>query len=69
MQTVTTDEIDYVTASFRAWCLEHEKPAPTVEDAFAYFNHAQSNEPFIAEKLDGDWDDFLAFLLERQLVK
>lgn len=69
MQTITTDEIEYIAASFRAWCAAQGKPAPTAEDAFAYFSHAQTNEPFVAEKLDGDWDDFLAFLQERQLVK
>ena len=68
MQTLTSDEIDYVAASFRAWCAGHGKAVPTVEDALAYFTDAQSNEPFVAEKLDGDWDDFLAFLRERRLV-
>lgn len=68
MQTITSDEIDYIVASFRAWCVANDKPAPTAEDALAYFSYAQSNEPFVAEKLDGDWDDFLAFLQERRLV-
>jgi hypothetical protein len=68
MQTVTSDEIDYITASFKAWCAANAKPAPTAEEAYAYFQHAQAAEPFIAEKLDGDWPDFLAFLQERRLV-
>lgn len=68
MQTITSAEIDYIVASFRAWCAEHGKPAPTAEDALAYFTHVQQAEPFIAERLDDDWDDFLAFLRERRLI-
>ena len=68
MQTITSDEIDYIVANFKAWCVANAKPAPTAEDAFAYFAHAQSSEPFVAERLDGDWPDFLAFLQERQLI-
>jgi hypothetical protein len=68
MQTVTADEIDYIVASFRAWCAANGKPAPAAEDAYAYFLYVQSAEPFVAEKLDDDWDDFLAFLLERRLL-
>jgi hypothetical protein len=68
MQTVTSDEIDYIVASFRAWCVANGKPAPTAEDAFVYFSHVQEHEPFVAEKLDSDWDDFLAFLQERRLI-
>jgi len=68
MQTVTSDEIDYIVASFRSWCATHGKPAPTAEEAMAYFSYVQTNEPFIAEKLDGDWEDFLAFLQERRLI-
>ncbi|MBY0509022.1 MAG: hypothetical protein K2P94_02615 [Rhodospirillaceae bacterium] len=68
MQTVTSDEIYYIVASFRAWCVANNKAAPTAEDAFVYFSYVQANEPFVAEKLDGDWDDFLAFLRERRAV-
>jgi hypothetical protein len=68
MQTVTSDESDYIVASFRAWCVANGKAAPTVEDAFAYFNYVQANEPFVAEKLDGDLEDFIAFLRERRLL-
>lgn len=68
MQTITSDEIDYIVASFRAWCADNGKPLPTAEDAFAYFSYAQAHEPFVADKIDGDWDDFLAFLQERRLI-
>lgn len=68
MQTITSDEIDYIVASFKAWCRTNAKPAPTAEDALAYFNYAQNAEPFVAERLDGDWPDFLTFLQERRLV-
>ncbi len=68
MQTLTSDEIGYITASFRAWCTAHGKSAPTREDAEAYFIYVQHNEPFIAERIDDDWDDFVAFLTERRLL-
>ncbi len=72
MQTLTSEEIDYVSASFRAWCAvhteSHAKPAPTLESAFAYFSYVQEHEPFVAELIDGDWEDFVAFLRERQLL-
>jgi hypothetical protein len=69
MQTLTSDEIDYIAASFRAWCASEGKAAPTADDAAAYFSHVQTHEPFIAERIDGDWDDFIAFLRERQLLQ
>ena len=69
MQTLTSDEIDYITGSFRAWCAAEGKLAPTAEDAAAYFSHVQDHEPFIAERIDGDWDDFIAFLREWRLVQ
>ena len=69
MQTLTTAEIDYITASFRAWCAAQRKDAPTLEEASAYFSYVQANEPFIAERLDDDWDDFVAFLRERRLIE
>jgi hypothetical protein len=68
MQTLNEQDIDYIVTSFKAWCAAHAKPAPTSEDALAYFTYAQENEPFIAERMDGDWDDFLAFLQGRWLV-
>ena len=68
MQTLTSEEIGYIAASFRAWCAANGKFAPTADDALAYFSHVQSHEPFVAERIDGDWDDFIAFLRERQLV-
>jgi len=68
VQTVTSAEIDYIVASFKAWCTAHGKATPTTEDAAAYFTHVQQAEPFIAERLDDDWDDFLAFLRERRLI-
>ena len=68
MQTLTSEEIDYVSASFRAWCAVHAKPVPTLESAFAYFSYVQKHEPFAAELIDGDWQDFVAFLRERQLL-
>lgn len=68
MQTLNSDEIGYITASFRAWCAANGKPAPTADDALAYFSHVQDHEPFVAERIDGDWDDFIAFLREWRLV-
>lgn len=68
MLTVTEQEIDFVAASFKAWCAQHGKAAPTADDAAAYFAFAQSNEPYAAELIDNDWDDFLAFLQERRLL-
>jgi len=68
MQTLTADEIDYIAASFRAWCSAHGKSAPTADDALAYFSYVQEHEPFIAERIDDDWDDFISFLHERRLV-
>ncbi len=68
MQTLTSDEIDYIAASFRAWCSAEGKGAPTADDALAYFTHVQAHEPYIAERIDGDWDDFIAFMRERRLV-
>lgn len=68
MQTLTSDEIGYITASFRAWCAAHGKTAPTADDALAYFAYVQDHEPFVAERIDDDWDDFIAFLRERRLV-
>lgn len=68
MQTLNSAEIDYVTASFKAWCAENHKPAPTLEDAAVFFAHVQSREPHLAELMDDDWEDFQAFLFERQLV-
>jgi hypothetical protein len=69
LQTLTSSEIDYIAASFRAWCAAQDKPAPTADDASAYLSHVQANEPFVAERIDDDWDDFIAFLHERQLVQ
>ena len=69
MQTLTSDEIDYIIASFRAWCAAQGKTPPTAEDAAAYFSHVQDHEPFVAERIDGDWDDFIAFLREWRLVQ
>ena len=69
MQTLTSGEIDFIAASFCAWCAAHGKSAPTEDDALAYFSHVQAHEPFVAERIDGDWDDFIAFLHERQLVQ
>ncbi len=69
MQTLTSDEIDYIAASFRAWCSAEGKAAPTADDALAYFTQVQAQEPFIAERIDGDWDDFIAFLRERRLME
>jgi hypothetical protein len=69
MQTLTSDEIDYIAASFRAWCTAHVPSTPTAKDALVYFSYVQAHEPFVAEKIDGDWDDFVAFLRERQLVQ
>ena len=69
MLTMTEQEIDFVAASFRAWCTARGKSAPTADDALAYFSHVQAHEPFVAERIDGDWDDFIAFLRERRLVQ
>jgi hypothetical protein len=69
MHTLASDEIDYITASFRAWCATQGKSDPTADDALAYFSHVQAHEPFVAERIDGDWDDFIAFLRERRLVQ
>lgn len=69
MQTLTSDEIDYIATSFRAWCAAQGKSAPTADDALAYFSHVQANEPFVAEWIDDDWEDFIAFLRERRLVE
>jgi hypothetical protein len=69
MQTLTSDEIDYIAASFRAWCAAEGKLIPTADDALAYFSHVRTHEPFIAERIDDDWDDFIAFLRERRLVQ
>ncbi len=68
MLTMTSQEIDYVAASFKAWCVQHKKPAPTAEDAEVYFTYVQHFEPSVAELLNNDWDDFLAFLRERGLL-
>jgi len=68
MLTMTSQEIDYVVASFKAWCVQHDKPAPTLEDAEVYYTHVQHFEPAVAEFVDGDWDDFVAFLRERSLL-
>jgi len=68
MLTMTSQDIDYVTASFKAWCVQNTKPAPTAEDAEVYFTYVQHFEPSVAELLDNDWDDFLVFLRERGLL-
>ena len=68
MLTMTSDEIDYVAASFKAWCAAHGKPAPDADDALAYFTYAPTQDPTVAEFIDGDWDDFQAFLRERRLI-
>ncbi len=68
MQTLTSQDIDYIGVSFKLWCAASDKPAPTAEHAFAYFSYVQEQEPYIAELIDGDWDDFLAFLRERRLL-
>ena len=54
MQTLTSDDTDYIAASFKAWCRENHKPAPAVEDALAYLTYVQDNAPFIAELIDDD---------------
>ncbi len=69
MLTMTEQEIDFVAASFRAWCTENGKLAPSADDAAAYFAQVQNNEPMAAELIDHDWEDFLAFLQERRLLR
>ena len=69
MQTLTSAEIDYIAASFQAWYAAQGKSAANADDALAYFSHVQAHEPFVAERIDGDWDDFIAFLRERRLVQ
>ena len=68
MQTLTSQDIDYLAASFKAWCAANSKPAPTTEDAFIYFSYVQEQEPYLADLIDGDWEDFVAFLRERRLL-
>jgi len=68
MLTMTSQEIDYVAASFAAWCAANGTSAPDVTAALAYFNHVQENEAYVAELIDADWDDFIAFLRERRLI-
>lgn len=69
MQTLSSGEIDYITASFRAWCAAEGRTAPTADDALAYFSHVQDHEPFVAERIDGDLEDFVAFLREWRLME
>jgi hypothetical protein len=68
MLTMTSQEIDCVVASFKAWCTQNNKPAPRPEDAEVYFTYAQHFESSIGELIDNDWDDFLVFLNERGLL-
>jgi len=68
MLTMTAAEIGYVAASFQAWCRQHGKSRPGIDDARAYFIHAGAHEPAVAEFLDDDWEDFAAFLAERHLI-
>jgi hypothetical protein len=66
--TMTSQEIDYVAASFAAWCAANGRSSPDVTAALAYFNQVQHHEPYAAELIDADWDDFIAFLRERRLI-
>jgi hypothetical protein len=68
MQTLTSEDIDYVSGSFRAWCTANNQPKPSLDQAFAYFSYVQEYEPYVAELIDGDWDDFVIFLRERKLL-
>jgi hypothetical protein len=69
MLTLTSQEIDYLAADFTGWCRQHAIAAPDVEAARAYFNSVHAHAPAAAELIDGDWEDFLAFLGERHLLK
>ena len=69
MLTMNDQEIGYVAASFRAWCMQHKIAAPDLDTARAYFDYVQGHEPSVAEFIDGDWDDFLVFLNERRLLR
>ncbi len=68
MQTISSGEIDYLAASFRAWCKANAVTTPDADAAQAYFAYVRENEPYAAELIDDDWEDFIAFLTERRLL-
>jgi hypothetical protein len=68
MQTMTSDEIAYVVASFKAWCAAHDKPVASEEEALGFFTYVHNEAPALAELITDDWEDFIAFLQERRLL-